>query len=435
MSIATRRTKLRRPALSVLLALLAAGALLLASALVLPHLGQDRTIPERVLLSPTTDPATSQHVTWRTKDLDERAHLEFSATHQSAATASVPAEPTGEAADHQYYRATLTDLTPGTEYRYRIVPQEEAAGDWQVFSTAEPEPRPFDFLYFGDVQNDIDERAAPVVRAALEAEPEAELAVHVGDMIDHADDDSEWGEWYDAFGTRATARINHVVAPGNHEYASDRLSGHWALQFPGTKSGPPEGTDLAATLHHTDYQGVRFIGLNSNYRDIDVDDVDTWLELQTDWLAPLLEDNPHEWTVVTFHHPLFSNNPSRDNAPLRRAWLETMEEYDVDLVLQGHDHSYSRGNLIENRTEAPDSHTGPVYVTAVTGPKMYEATDHNWTDHGAEARVQVPHTQTYQTVSVSGSTLEFVSATADGEVVDAFTITKDQDGKLVTDQN
>jgi 3',5'-cyclic AMP phosphodiesterase CpdA len=107
----------------------------------------------------------------------------------------------------------------------------------------------------------------------------------------------------------------------------------------------------------------------------------------------------------------------------------------VDLVLQGHDHSYSRGNLVDNRTEDPEAHTGPVYVVAVTGPKMYDATDQNWTGNGAEARVQVTGTQTFQTVSVDGSTLEYVSTTAEGDLVDAFTITKDEDGKLVTGQS
>ena len=416
------------------LALLALGALTVAPTVALPSTAWARTAPERVLLSPAADPATSQHVTWRTEDLDEGAHLELIPVRGASSTALLPAEPTGRTADRQYYRVTLTDLTPDTEYRYRVVPGEGAAGRWRSFTTADTDAVPVDFLYFGDVQNDISAGAAPVVRAALAAEPDAELAVHAGDLIDHAENDSQWGEWYDAFGPEGTGGINHLATPGNHEYSSNALSGHWKLQFPGAGNGPEEGVDLNETVHHTDYQGVRFIGLNSNYRDADVDDVDAWLRSQTEWLVQVLEDNPNEWTVVTFHHPLFSNSPGRDNEPLRRAWSEVLEEYDVDLVLQGHDHSYSRGNLVENRTEDPDVHTGPVYVVAVTGPKMYEADDVNWTSNGAEARVQVTDTQTFQSVSVDGSTLEYVSTTADGEVVDAFTIDKGGDGKLVTDE-
>jgi hypothetical protein len=304
-------------------------------------------------------------------------------------------------------------------------------GDWRTFTTAAEGAEPFSFLYFGDIQNDIADEAAPVIGAGLEAAPEAELAVHSGDLVDSADSGSQWDEWFDAFGP-AAGSMNHVAAPGNHEY-DDGLSGHWAPQFPGAGNGPDQGADLAETVHHTDYQGVRFVVLNSNYREAPTDGAGRWLDTQRRWLERVLADNPNEWTVVTFHHPVFSGDPGRDNGPLREAWLPVLEEYDVDLVLQGHDHSYTRGNLAENGTGDPGTHTGPVYVVAVTGPKMYDAGEGNWTDHGAEVRVQRADTQTFQTVSVDGDTLEYRARTADGGVVDSFTIVKGEGGKRVTD--
>ena len=59
------------------------------------------------------------------------------------------------------------------------------------------------------------------------------------------------------------------------------------------------------------------------------------------------------------------------------AWLPLFEKYDVDLVVQGHDHAYGRGNLNANEQGLPEgadaatSHTGPVYLVSVAGPKMY----------------------------------------------------------------
>ncbi len=104
----------------------------------------------------------------------------------------------------------------------------------------------------------------------------------------------------------------------------------------------------------------------------------------------------------------------------------------MDLVLQGHDHSYARGNLTANRTGDPRVHTGPVYAVAVTGTKMYDVSTANWTRNGAEARVQVADTSTFQAVEVDGSRLRYTARTADGTVVDSFTIDK-SDGKRVTD--
>lgn len=409
------------------------GAVVAAGVLVAVPGALPELAPERVLLSPTADPSTSQTVTWRAGTAGEPA-LQIAPDHNTSdRVTTVQAQQTGQAGG-TYYAATATDLQPDTTHRYRVGDLQGEFSDWSEFTTAADATEPFRFLHFGDIQDDITEGAAPVVRAALEAEPEAELAVHSGDLIDEADNDDEWTEWFEAFGPRATAGINHLATPGNHEYANLSLSEHWVPQFPGAGNGPAGGgRDLAETVYYTDYQGVRLVVLNSNYRDADPVSPTGWLEQQRDWLEQVLADNPQDWTVVTFHHPLFSSNPGRDNAPLRRAWLHTLEEFDVDLVLTGHDHSYSRGNLTEHRTTDPDVHTGPVYAVAVTGPKMYEAQEDNWTDNDAEARVQHTHTQTFQTVSVDGNTLQYLARTADGDTVDAFTIVKDQEGKRVTD--
>ncbi|MEU0237358.1 metallophosphoesterase family protein [Nocardiopsis sp. NPDC006198] len=391
---------------------------------------------DRVLLSPTADPGTSQTVTWHASGAEE-SFLEIGPDDGSEETVRVDGSPTGGDEPGSTFAATATGLEPDTAYRYRISASgagegsEEETGDWRTFTTAAEGAEPFSFLYFGDIQNDITEDAAPVVRAGLEAVPDAELAVHSGDLIDDADSASQWDEWFDAFG-EASGSMNHVAAPGNHEY-DDGLSRHWGPQFPGAGNGPEQGADLAGTAYHTDYQGVRFVVLNSNYREAAPEDPERWLDTQRDWLDRVLTDNPHPWTVVTFHHPVFSSDPERDNGPLREAWLPVLEEHDVDLVLQGHDHSYTRGVLAEGEDGDSGAHTGPVYVVSVAGPKTYDAGEDNWTDNGARVQVQREDTQTFQHVAVDGDTLEYRARTADGATVDAFTIVKDGDGKRVTD--
>ncbi|MEU0492765.1 metallophosphoesterase family protein [Nocardiopsis sp. NPDC006139] len=387
------------------------------------------TDPERVILTPTADPATSQTLTWRSDgsgdpvlQIAPAADPDRVDTVEGADTASV---------NGTFHAATATGLTPGTDYRYRVG-DGTSFSPWRVFTTASSGADPFTFLYFGDIQNGISTGGATMVRAALAAEPDAELAVHAGDLINTADSESEWTEWFDAIGPEAAGTMNHITAPGNHEYSLLSLSRYWTAQFPGAGNGPTGGRHLPETVYHTDYQGVRFVVLNSNYRNAAPLSTRSWLDTQQRWLEETLESNPHEWTVVTFHHPVFSNSPSRDNRPLRDAWLDTLEEHGVDLVLQGHDHSYARGNLTANRTDDPAVQTGTVYTVAVTGTKMYDVSDGNWTSNGAEARVQIADTPTFQAVEVDGDRLVYTARTADGTVVDAFTIDK-SDGKRVTD--
>ena len=390
---------------------------------------------EHLVLSPGTDPATSQTLTWWAEHAELDLFLEVAPQKDPERITRFEAHATGDEDGRTGYVATATGLEPNTAYHYRIGDQSGDGGavsGHHTFTTAAEGAEPFVFLHFGDVQNDIADRAAPVIRAGLETEPAAALALHSGDLVDSADSDTDWDEWFEAFGP-ATANMNHLAAPGNHEYTDEGLSGRWTRQFPGSADGPDRSGGLSRTVHHTDYQGVRFVVLNSNYRDATPHSAEEWLRAQRQWLERVLSDNPHRWTVVTFHHPVFSNHPDHDNALLRREWLPVLEEFDVDLVLQGHDHSYGRGNLVEHRTEDPDRHTGPVYVVAVTGPKAYEAREEGWTEHGAEVRAQDEGTSTFQVVEVDGGRLEYSARTQDGRTVDSFTIVKDDDGKRVTD--
>lgn len=423
-SPAARRTPVRRT-----LAVVTGAAVAAATVILAPNL-LTAPAPEHILLSPTADPSTSQTITWRAGQV-EHPVVEIAPDGEPNRIEQVPAHRTGQT-EATHYAATATGLDPDTTYQYRVGDTDQGTGPWQSFTTAADSNEPFTFLYFGDIQDDISERAAPVVQSALEAEPEAELAVHSGDLVDHANNDAQWTEWFDAFGPRATGGMNHVAAPGNHEYTGSDLSDYWAPQFPGPDNGP--GSDLAETVHYTDYQGVRFVSLNSNYREaVAEDDAEQWLQIQRGWLVQVLRNNPNPWTVVTFHHPVFSSHPDHENEPLREAWLEVLEEHDVDLVLQGHDHSYSRGNVVEHRPQGPDEHTGPVYVIAVTGPKMYGAEEDEWTANDAEIRAQATDTQTFQTVRVDGDTMHYSARTSDGNRIDTFTIVDDPDGKRVID--
>src|SRR5690606_28722321 len=92
----------------------------------------------------------------------------------------------------------------------------------------------------------------------------------------------------------------------------------------------PEG--LEETTYYVDYQGVRVISLDSNKE----------RQAQIPWLRKVLGDNPNRWTIITFHHPVFSPARDRDNRELRELWKPVFDEFKVDLVLTGHDHTYAR---------------------------------------------------------------------------------------------
>ncbi|SOD62288.1 3',5'-cyclic AMP phosphodiesterase CpdA [Streptomyces zhaozhouensis] len=385
---------------------------------------------DRIVLSATATPDTAATLTWRADAASAAPAVEYQPADGGTAV-TVPAVATGEVAGGHYHRADLTGLTADTAYRYRVGDGTEWSG-WITFRTAGAAGDPFSFLYFGDIQNDITTGAAPLVHAARAAVPDAAFTVHAGDLVNNADADDEWAEWFDAFGTGHTATHPQFATPGNHEYDGWELSAHWTRQFPGAGNGPDD-EDLDGTAHYTDYQGVRFVSLNSNYTNAPWFDAVDWLEDQKVWLERVLSDNPNRWTVVTLHQPVMANSEGRSGLAVREAFLDVLEEHDVDLVLQGHDHSYGRGNLLDRRTDDPDVTTGPAYVVSVAGPKMYEPSPEDWEAAGAEVRVQHGDTQTYQVVDVTTDSLRYESRTEEGTVVDAFTVVRDADGKRVVE--
>ena len=394
------------------------------------------TLPDRVALSMYGDPATSQSVSWRTDMTvaSAQAQLALAAEGPDFEARTIPAMRTTTQTANlgyqaQYHTVRFTDLQPDTKYLYRLGDGTNWS-EWYEFRTATATAEPFSFVYYGDAQNDIQEHWSRVARAAFRDAPEAKLWLHAGDLVNTPNNDNEWGEWFRA-GDWVNGMVPSIATPGNHEYSGGSLASAWRVQFDFPDNGP-QGTGpiydaLKGTAYYTDYQGVRFISLNSNTAAVSSSLRQQFIDVQAAWLDEVLEANPHKWSVVTFHHPIFSNEPARNNPVQRAAWMPILEKHGVDLVLQGHDHSYGRGNLATGATV--ESPTGTIYVVSVSGPKMYGADSSNWVENGAVVNKLLTDTQLYQVVSVQGSKLVYQAKTATGRLHDAFTIRKDANGK------
>jgi len=376
--------------------------------------------PDRIVLTWKTDPRTSQAVTWRT-DASVREPVVQVAT--ATAGPKAPEDVRAVAATSQelalegrtvahYHTANIEGLEPGKRYMYRVG-DGAVWSPWYSFRTASSQPERFTFLYFGDTQNGIRASASRVVRQALADAPHARFTLHAGDLINTANSDSDWEEWHDVYGW-ANASIPVIATPGNHEYAKGAtddapriLTAHWRPQF-GLPENGPAGV-APETAYYVDFQGVRIIALNS------MDEP----RAQAEWLRGVLANNPNRWTVVTFHHPIYSIARGRDNKELRELWRPVLLEGKVDLVLQGHDHIYGRGN-----PDAGPAGPGPVYLVSVTGTKQYEMTNRSW------ARRAGQDLQLYQVITVDGSRLRFEARTAEGDLYDAFELRKSAGGRV-----
>ncbi len=379
-------------------------------------------VPDRIVLVPTATPERSQSVNWRTDTGVEEATAQIAKAedqpglHLRARTVSGETRTlnTENGAAH-HHSLTFDGLEEDTLYAYRVK-GGNTWSEWFQFRTPKAGFHPYDILYFGDAQNAVKSHFSRVIREAHSTLPRGSLMIHAGDLVNSRDGvhDDEWGEWFDAGGW-LHGMTNQLVAAGNHEYIEPEpdalryLAPHWPVQF-GTPDNGPEG--MRDTVYFVDYQGVRYIVLDSMAA---IQDEDNAL-LQATWLEEVLKANPARWTIVVHHHPVFSVSLGRDNPSLRDHWQPLYEKYGVHLVLQGHDHTYGRGANLAEGTRARSEGQGPVYVVSVAGPKMYLVTE--IAEQAMERTAE--DTQLFQVIRFTNDRLSYESLTATGKLYDAF---------------
>ena len=96
------------------------------------------------------------------------------------------------------------------------------------------------------------------------------------------------------------------------------------------------------------------------------------------------------------------------------------DKYSVDLVLQGHDHSYSRTHKINSGLKVKKNEKGTIYITSVCGPKAYPAKS-NYMELMAKAE---SGRQLFQVITIEQDHLLYEAFDLSGTVFDSFKLTK-----------
>jgi hypothetical protein len=325
--------------------------------------------------------------------------------------------------------ATIAGLQENVAYSYRV----GAEGAWSAtyaFKTQDFEGD-YDFLFFGDPQigssGNVQKDGAgwaDTLDVALAANPNAELLVSGGDQVETANTETQW----DAFLASDKLRQYPWAATiGNHDVGGKAYEQHFWT--PNTDRSTPYYAGNAATQSGGDYwyiyKDVLFVDLNSNAYASGADDAH--IGFVTDVV------NAHgaeaKYTVLVYHHSIYSpasHANDGDNQQRREDFPTAFSNLGVDLVLQGHDHSYSRSYEIKDGQKAnPDEQPGAaeveagpggvIYVTgnSASGSKYYDLTDPDVTadpnygpdplnpdNHWANSVENQEHVRTYVKVQV-----------------------------------
>ena len=257
------------------------------------------------------------------------------------------------------YKALATDLAPNTTYYYQVGSDSGEKSEIGTFNTSGEVGDEFTFVQYTDTQNAywnehaFNEAAygADTIKQALEV-ADADFVLHTGDVVETAEVEDEW---VDIFSQSEESWLQQplVVAPGNHdEYALNYGDSQLTEKFNEHINVPVTDEKVdGGSYYSLDYNGVHVVVANTNDNK-ESEDNPEGKAIGTEQLAWIEEDikqareNGAQWVVLTYHKPLYSKSyhslQDEDVQKVREEFMQMIDELDVDLALQGHDHVISR---------------------------------------------------------------------------------------------
>ena len=360
--------------------------------------------PQRILLTFGDEDMYSRNVSWSCGETLQASFLELADENDTLhieATGEVFASRSGKAA---YYVARLRGLQAGCLYSYRVCTNGHYSS-WHHFNISDHSNA--SFLYVGDVQDTIAGITNQLLREAFRHHPEAQFLVCGGDLTERPID-AYWQETFDGLDSIGQS-VPLLNATGNHDYLKGliyRLERRFSLVH-SYYLNSMEGVNQVFTLR---YKDVQLFVLDSNREFF-------YLFTQRAWLKRQLEESTAKWKVVVLHHPLYSIRGKNNNLIQRWMFDDLIREYDVDLVLQGHEHAYARMTAHDD-----DEAETPVYVVSHLSPKNYRIEfDERFDKFGSGSRY-------YQKVVADDEQLILTAYDAvTNALYDSLVITKDKD--------
>ena len=343
--------------------------------------------PKQVNAHMGDDPSTQINFTYSTVE-DAKTQVVI-----NAAGSSEMRTETGESAQISnlnsgkfIHKIAVSGLAPDTEYEYAVGYGENTYSG--TFKTALPSGSDgsFSFVYLADTQ--VSNAAnAKALGATLNRvnEMNPDFVYIAGDVTDTAANEAQWEQLFynngafpnggqDMFGNSTLA-----VVQGNHD--NNTMNRH--INAP---------AEMGNIVYSFDYGPATFVMLNLESARSDA----SARAQQKEYLTAVINDAKArgQWTLVGFHKSLYtgaSHITDSDVIDARKFWCPVFAELDVDFVLQGHDHVYSRGFVeadgskadvaMNGETTYVDPDYAPLYMIGghAGGLKWYERINYNVT--------------------------------------------------------
>lgn len=395
-----------------------------SKAKVLGYAGNEDNLPNAVRHNIVEDDSTMTSISWFTNAnyAREKAYIRYMTEEQyekltkgfgpdtnyltvRGETAMVPFATTGNAA--YLHTVTLDGLTPETTYYYWLGDgSEEAWSEAMTFTTEAADDETSVFYILGDTQmtgdpaQDADAINEINAILALIAEYDVDFGIQTGDFIDNGDNYNHYAQILNILQNSSVGDKLLYSAFGNHEYY-------------GASAGAIAEQIFA--IPHPNYYSVEHGDVYLaviNYGS-DLEEVAAWI--QEDAAA-----SECTWKLVTVHEPIYFTNESAGNLRYQEILAPAFEAAGIDVVLNGHDHSYARTEQLKGGMVVEDGTT--YFICGDLGEKSrdvnYIAVD-NPEFHFAI--VTQDYDSVYLMAEATEKKLTITAYNSDGTQLDSFT--------------
>ncbi len=365
--------------------------------------------PDQVLLTWSSDPASSQDVQWRTAKTVTESLVQYWPDGLPD-TVSVK----GEAFVMEdrllrndrfvnRYTARLSNLKSGAKYRYRVGNSKTGWTETFSFDTAPETVKQFSYIWFGDTHH------SPVfgdmLQKTRERHPDVGFYQIAGDLVSTGLHRDDWDKLF-AYTGNVFASKPVMTIPGNHD-SQDGL-GAWMYKemFSYPENGP-SGVPAEMTYAYR-YGNALFLMI----------DATSPLQAQTEWITKQLSETDAVWKFVMFHFPPY--NFVEPYPEIIAEWGPVFDKYHVDMVMGGHMHYYLRTKPIFNNRAVSDFSKGTVYTMSIS----IEGKQEEWPEEEYAVK-RYPGGPLYQHMTIDDHTLRYVCYDPEGNIKDELSITKE----------
>lgn len=335
---------------------------------------------------------------------------------------------TGDKA-YEYNHVTVTGLEPNTTYYYTV---EKNGEQTEVSEYKTQDTDSVKILYVGDpqigaskgqTQNGAEltnesgaaNKAAEndgfswnrTLNTALEQNPDINFVISAGDQVNKTGEakEEEYASYLSADALKGLAVATTI---GNH----DSLNEDYMYHFNNPNNTENGKTQAGGDYYYSYGEGL-FVVLNTNNYNV--------AEHQKTIEEAVKAYPDAKWRIVTIHQDIYGSgldHSDTDGMILRTQLTPVFDANDIDVVLQGHDHTYSRSKMLYG-----DGQTHGKYEFSLNA----DGTDYDW-DHATNVDTQ----EQIALAPEEGDTDAQAALDAFHEDNDCYTI-EDVDGDTVTD--